>query len=396
MRWILILCIALWALMPAVAQDTAPLGDSYGKRVAAVVATAESSVDVALAARADGAAIYFDLNSPAEQVPGFASMAAADRALLRAAGQTYALHLALGGAPVGRFGLIHRQGSRLYIGLDGRGGRWVATGRQAVAALAEAFVTPVDTSSEVAAVKRAAESAPETDPLLCPFHPNCTLHAAAARVDAIVPRGATASVEFKGVGFSDAGNGPFPLADVGLDVLSTAFLAENRIRLDLAIAEDATLGVHRIEVFNLGSAFRAAGSYAIKVIANEAEIVAIADPGYRSAMLLSPSPRTDDHGDNEAAASDVAVQAEGYLERSGDHDMFRFVVPKARNVTIASSGPSDVAGTLVSEFGKVWAKDDDSGDWYNFSLNSWLDAGTYYLRVRHCCGGVGPYAVRID
>ena len=209
-------------------------------------------------------------------------------------------------------------------------------------------------------------------------------------------RGATASVEFKGVGFSDAGNGPFPLADVGLDVQSITLLAENRIRLDLAVADAATLGMHRIEVFNIGSAFRAAGSYAIKVIANEAEIAAIADPGHRNAVLSSPSPRTDDHGDDEVTASDVAGQADGYVERSGDRDMFRFVIAKARNVTIASSGPSDVAATLMSELGKVRAEDDDSGDWYNFSLSTWLDAGTYYLSVRHCCGGVGPYAVRID
>lgn len=405
--WLLalgILCtasVAATAAEPGKSIGSPPISDEYGRAVVALMTTAESNADLAITADSDGPPIYFDLNAPLERVAGYRSMAAADKALLRAAMQTYSVHLALGGTPIERFGVVHREAGRLYIGFDGRGGRWVATGRQAIAVMAETLVAPGATDANGGAGGRTAT-------LPCPFDVNCLLRPDAEDAPAFVQRGSVTVLELEGAGFSDRGNGPFALADAGLVVHSTALLAGNRVRLEVAATARAPLGMHRIEVFNVGSALRGVATYDVKVIASEAEIASMADSNIASTKHLGASHPTDDpgndpdngqgddHGDDRASASALTDGAPGRLERPGDRDVFRLVITDPRTLGITSAGPSDVTASLATDVGEIRAEDDDGGDWYNFSLNSRLESGTYYLTVRHCCGGVGPYTLQVQ
>ncbi|MEL6794081.1 MAG: hypothetical protein AAFP78_11530, partial [Pseudomonadota bacterium] len=54
---------------------------------------------------------------------------------------------------------------------------------------------------------------------------------------------------------------------------------------------------------------------------------------------------------------------------------------------------ADVSAVLESETGQVIAADDDSGDGYGFAFSVALSPGRYALKLRHCCGGGGGYAV---
>ena len=67
--------------------------------------------------------------------------------------------------------------------------------------------------------------------------------------------------------------------------------------------------------------------------------------------------------------------------------------PSWSAVNASSSGGSDLVATLEDGVGNVIARSDDDGSWYNFSISETLGAGTYYLRVSHCCQGIGDYAV---
>ncbi|MEL7462547.1 MAG: hypothetical protein AAFN79_00670 [Pseudomonadota bacterium] len=79
--------------------------------------------------------------------------------------------------------------------------------------------------------------------------------------------------------------------------------------------------------------------------------------------------------------------------RVGAQDVLTVTVDEARRVEFASSGDADISAVLESETGQVIAADDDSGDGYGFAFSVALSPGRYALKLRHCCGGGGGYAV---
>ena len=72
-------------------------------------------------------ALYVDFNKPVQATAGFSTLSPGDQSLIRAVRRTYDLYRALGGAPGDSMGVVERDGARVYVGLDGEGGRWFAS-----------------------------------------------------------------------------------------------------------------------------------------------------------------------------------------------------------------------------------------------------------------------------
>jgi thermitase len=93
----------------------------------------------------------------------------------------------------------------------------------------------------------------------------------------------------------------------------------------------------------------------------------------------------DDHGDTLATATSVSMPSttNGAIHRAGDPDVFRFVINSSLEVTATTTGTTDTFGELMNVSGTVLASNNDANGSLNFRLVSTLNAGTYYVRVRH-------------
>ena len=91
----------------------------------------------------------------------------------------------------------------------------------------------------------------------------------------------------------------------------------------------------------------------------------------------------DDHGDDRASATRVAVPSDtdGTLT-VGDTDYFRFDISGSGVLKVYSSGTTNTTGRLEDPDGRLRLADDDSGEGLNFRVASYVTSGTYYLRVK--------------
>jgi hypothetical protein len=71
-------------------------------------------------------------------------------------------------------------------------------------------------------------------------------------------------------------------------------------------------------------------------------------------------------------------------------------VPEGGRLSMRSLGPLDLAARLERADGAPVAADDDGGEGYGFAVDVDLEPGDYVLRVRHCCGGGGRFAVAAE
>lgn len=109
----------------------------------------------------------------------------------------------------------------------------------------------------------------------------------------------------------------------------------------------------------------------------------------------------DDHSDSTSNATPVALGAltGGNLEAGGDVDVFAFTLGTSGSVTVSTEGSTDTFCTLVNGGGASLAYDDDGGVGYNCQVTqAGLQAGTYYVKVRHynTVNGVGAYQLRVQ
>ncbi len=387
---------------PSISVVGADLDDGYTAFLEA--ASDRIAADIAQAGEASGdsGAIYLDFNGSLDDVPNFDSLASADQALLRAAMRTYDLYLAMGGEAIDQFGVIERKDNRFYVGLDGEGGRWLASVDEALAFLLEEIVANSIFSigfSEAA--------------LRCPHVFTCLLlatYTGAVETVAYVPRGTTVTLSMTGDGFRAGWGAPLVMTDTLLTVLGVEFVSDENIVARVSVAETAPLGVSVIAVFNEGSAFATVERYGVHIVASAAELAEfISEPGATDAGTVDAEaeqigPATlagtgevealaDDHGADLATATTLDGGAVGRLEAAGDVDMFKITVGQAGTLSISSAGPTDVSGRLETAEGAVVAADDDGGAWYNFSLEGAVAPGTYLLSVTHCCAGTGAYGL---
>jgi hypothetical protein len=87
------------------------------------------------------------------------------------------------------------------------------------------------------------------------------------------------------------------------------------------------------------------------------------------------------------------------IGKFGEEDLFRFTVDRPGHHVVDTRGPTDVVMKL---FGPdlptlLIAEDDDSGYAYNARIGADLEAGEYWVQVRHYnrASGVGDYTVRV-
>jgi hypothetical protein len=358
----------------------------------------------------NGAMRYFDLNKPLSEAPSFAELPAADQILMQAAKRTYDLFRAMGGPAVSKFLGVAAEKDRFFIALDGEGGRWVASPPEALGALAQ----------QLAQQQLVLQRDPKTS-IGCPFNIQCLLVAnykGAIPTVAFVPRGTTVTLEMTGNGFLNTQGLPILVTSDQLTVHEVTFVSSEALTAKISIPLTASLGENLLVVFNEGQSFRSQEAYLLNVVASIDDLTALfagssssetastSGTGSGSATTgglvnkdgvpgLEGSGRVetlaDDHPNEAASAHVLATQLSGRIEKSGDTDLFRIDIPQSGALTVSSTGPSDVSAVLMDSNGNVIASDDDGGVRYNFSVSAAVTAGTYYLKVSHCCVGTGTY-----
>ena len=108
----------------------------------------------------------------------------------------------------------------------------------------------------------------------------------------------------------------------------------------------------------------------------------------------------DDYGDNCLYAQTISMNSyiTGYIDFSGDKDVFEVYMPTSGTITAATSGSTDTYGILVDNSCTfVKARDDDSGNGQNFSLSAGVNPGTYYIFVQGFNSSVtGAYTLYVS
>jgi hypothetical protein len=322
----------------------------------------------AAASAGTGPSIYIDPSIALEATQGFGGLGAADQSFARAIAGGYDLYKAMGGS-TDRQAVIQRKDGMYYVGLDGEGGRWFASAEQALSFLFNSLVAKDDKISSKA--KQAALSCAQD--ILC-----AVLAIAQDRYATIatVARGSTVGVTITGSGFSNMGGTPVVAASDGIFTQSVSYVSSEKLTAVLQVLPSAKLGDNFVAVFNPGRGYQNAGMYKMVVIDGN-----------------GAAPTTDNA--TRAAAASLALPAtvSGKILNGGAEQYYKIEVTKAGTLTLSSAGGSDVKGTLEDATGQSLATSEDDGSWYNFKISRAVQPGTYYLRVGHCCGGIGAYQI---
>lgn len=361
--------------------------DRLGDRILRDVAAARTGVG-------HGRVRYFDLNSPLGDIAGFDDLPSADQVLMRGAKQTYDLFRALGGARIDSFAVTATEDGRYYLSLDGEGGRWLATPGAALAALAGQL-------AEARAALTGTSARAGGGSARCPLDYSCllkSLYSGTAPTIATVLRGTTVVLEMTGNGFSNKAGAPVIIIGDLIIPLDVTYLDPETITARISIDDGAPLGEHPVLVFNPDKQFGVQQHYKIRVVSDLADLEAAvtgenASDGETLKGTGEAESLVDDYAGTKAQATRLEASLSGRLEVSGDTDLFRIELAQNGALSISSDGPTDLVGELRDAEGTLIARNDDGGPRYNFRLEAALAAGTYYLRVTHCCNGTGSYSL---
>jgi len=321
-----------------------------------------------------GSMLWYNPIDDAEQLLwGDSDYTAADADWARANLRLYDIYRQLGGNSINLDFQFMRTADNFYVGIDGLGGEWYADYGDAKGHL---FRLMVSQSAELDAAIRAAVAAvgeSNIDFLLA------AARDAAISSYAVLARGQTTAVTLTGDGFSDQDGTPFVLAPPGVRINAVTFDSAQQLTLDVSVDTGAATGDGEILVFNPGGSFSFVERYAVLITAGTGLV----------------APLSDDHGGTRASATPVEASSAsvGEIETAGDRDLFTIVLAAPGTLALSSGGPTDVAAALEGADGAALGGNDDGGEWYNFSLTKALDAGTYFVRVSHCCQGTGVYTL---
>jgi len=354
-----------------------------GDRILKDVSAARSGVG-------KGRVHYFDLNKPLGAMAGFDKLPAADRVLMRGAKRTYDLFRGLGGARIDSFAVTATEDGRYYLSLDGEGGRWLATPGAALTVLARQLI------EEQAARTSGGGGGGGSN---CPHDFTCllkSLYSSASPTIATVPRGTTVALEMTGKDFSDEAGGPVIVAPDGIRARDVTVVNPETITARVAIDADAPPGLQTVQVFNPGKQFSPQERFDLRIMSDlDALEAMVAGEGADSGEVMKGTgevdPQPDDFANTVARATRLENTVSGRIEVSGDADLFRVEAPQNGALKISSDGPTDLVGELRDTEGRLIAANDDGGGRYNFRLEAPVRAGTYFLRVTHCCNGKGSY-----
>lgn len=328
-------------------------------------------------ARSDGQSTGITLNyNPGEDVAnvtGVEGYTVADADWARANLRIYDIYRQLGGNAVNLAQQYRRSGSQFYVGLDGSGGRWFASLSDAQGYM---FKLLVGASAEVPKAVKTALVGFASDDLSTVVN---QARDAMLEGRGILAHGTTAAITLDGTGFSNAGGTPFLMGPDGVTFENVAFVSDSRITATAKTAASTAAGLTKIFVYNLGSSMQPVDSFDVLIVNGTGSLVAEAD----------------DHADAIAGATAIAAASTtaGRIGSNSDNDIFQIVLGGAGTLQVSSTGPTDVEVSLEDAGGTKIAADSDSGGWYNFNLSQAVAAGTYFVRVTHCCGGVGDYSL---
>lgn len=104
----------------------------------------------------------------------------------------------------------------------------------------------------------------------------------------------------------------------------------------------------------------------------------------------------DDHGGSPATATLVTATSStaGNIEIGGDEDFFRIVIASSGTLVVETSGSTDTYGFLLASDASQLNENNDDGVGSNFRISRVVNAGTYFVRVRHYnASSVGSYAL---
>ena len=321
-----------------------------------------------------GSMLWFNpIEDSSQLLWGEGNFTSADADWARANLRLYDIYRQLGGNPINLDFQFKRTADSFFVGIDGLGGKWFPDYDDAKGHL---FRLMVAQSAELDAGIRAAVAA------VSESHVDFVLAAArdaALSTYAVLAQGQTTTVTLAGEGFSNVGGTPFVLAPSGVRVNGVTFDSAQQLTLSITVEGGAATGNGELLVFNPGGSFSSVERYAVLITTG-------------SGLVAPPA---DDHGATAASASavDGSGTSTGTIETVGDEDLFKIVLAASGTLKLDSSGPTDVAASLEDGDGALLGGDDDSGEWYNFSLSKALGAGTYFVRVSHCCRGTGVYTL---
>ena len=90
-----------------------------------------------------------------------------------------------------------------------------------------------------------------------------------------------------------------------------------------------------------------------------------------------------DDGDTAESATPVAASSTTAASHADtdDIDYFRIELPEPGSLRVETVGYGDPLGTLTTQSGELVAEDDDSGEGWNFLIETELEAGVYFVKV---------------
>ncbi len=320
-----------------------------------------------------GIELIYNPGEDVANVSGTEGYTLADADWARANLRIYDIYQQLGGNSINLAQQYRRVGSQFYVGLDGSGGRWFT---DLASAQGYMFKLLVGASAEIPAAVKASLVGFSSDDLT-----SVVDQARDAMLEGrgILAHGTSTSITLNGEGYSNASGTPFLLGPDGVTFENVAFVDSSQITATVKTSASTATGLTKIFVYNLGSTMLPVDSFDVLIVSGSGTLVADAD----------------DHGDTTVAATAIAAASTtlGRISSTSDNDVFQVVLGAAGTLQVSSSGPTDVDVSLENAGGTSIGSDSDGGQWYNFNLSQSLAAGTYFVRVSHCCGGLGDYSL---
>ncbi|HYE32393.1 MAG TPA: RHS repeat-associated core domain-containing protein [Methylomirabilota bacterium] len=105
----------------------------------------------------------------------------------------------------------------------------------------------------------------------------------------------------------------------------------------------------------------------------------------------------DVHRDSPLNSTTIVVPGSqaGAIDCAGDNDFFKFQLSAPTFVSIYTTGTTDTYGHLLNSSRTVLVNAESGGSGQNFRISRYLQAGTYFIRVRHASTGTGEYVLNV-
>lgn len=150
----------------------------------------------------------------------------------------------------------------------------------------------------------------------------------------------------------------------------TAQLTDDGAAIRLTANAEATVGSAALRIYSEGDNFRPAEEIPLTIL-----------PGADRPL---PARQVGALKPGGGFAGDLPLGGTVELEMT---------LTEAQTMTLAAVSDADLSVEVLTKSGQPIARDDDSGTGYGFSLNTALQPGGYVVKITHCCGGGGAFAV---